>query len=63
MGTKFKDGDHVILPADAEEGWEEELATVIGEEENGTLMVEVDVRLSCTDDGLREVAVEGVRLA
>ena len=58
----MKTGQRVRLKPNTDEGWPEEFGVILGEEENGTYMVEVDrrYRTGKFDDGLREVLSEDI---
>jgi hypothetical protein len=58
---KYHDGDRVRLLANPTEGWDEELATVDGEEQDGTYAVTVD-EPGEGDDGMREVTPDQMEL-
>jgi hypothetical protein len=58
---KFKEGQMVILRANKREGWPEEYGVFGGYEGiNGMCIVRVTPR--GTDDGLREIAVRGLKM-
>ena len=56
---KFKVNDEVVLPANAEEGWPEEIATVVVVQDQkkypGMYIVQVVERIDFGDDRLREI--------
>lgn len=63
--AKFKAGDRVLLPRVKKWGWDLEAATVLEQEDNGILLVEIFPRnLSAKEDpdGLRECSPKGVVL-
>ena len=62
---KFKEGDRVILPANAEEGWVKERGVVLGVDmRSETIIVELDKDCWHDDDvdGLREMGFDGAEL-
>ena len=66
---KFTAGQKVILKANADEGWPEETGKFVGYEDKGgfpdmcVVMVDDAYRRSPTDDGLREILLEGIEAA
>lgn len=60
----FKHGDRVRLKPDPEEGFAEEFGTVVGDEEDGTVCVELDKKYAADefDDLHREVDVDQLEL-
>jgi ribosomal protein L21E len=59
---QFKEGDRVKIIANEEEGWPEEVGTVLGYSGNDTYVVEVDEEYrDCDyDDGMREPLVDDI---
>ena len=62
--ARFKKGQRVVLPANAEEGWKEERGEFVGYEKgNGMCIVSVDQKYRAlrADDGLREVETKYIQ--
>lgn len=60
----FKKGQRVLLLANAEEGWPEEVGTVLGADGNDSYLIELDLEFIdyLDDDGIRSVTTDQMRL-